>query len=106
MPKIYEYLGLILFFYSNEHEPIHIHAKYQGKESKAEIHMLNGRIQKIVIKDKGAGLDSSKRKEFEEFVNFYADDIVNKWVDYFVKKKHISPQIITKKVKNVRTIRG
>jgi hypothetical protein len=106
MPKIYEYLGLILFFYSNEHEPIHIHAKYQGKESKAEIHMINGRIQKIIIKDKGAGLEQKKRKEFEEFVSVYADDIVNKWVDYFVKKKHISPQIITQKVKNVRIIGG
>ncbi|WP_219624880.1 DUF4160 domain-containing protein, partial [Vibrio parahaemolyticus] len=31
MPKIYEYLGIILFFYSNEHEPIHIHGKFQGK---------------------------------------------------------------------------
>ncbi|WP_219584758.1 DUF4160 domain-containing protein, partial [Vibrio parahaemolyticus] len=35
MPKIYEYLGIVLFFYSNEHEPIHIHGKFQGKESKA-----------------------------------------------------------------------
>jgi Domain of unknown function (DUF4160) len=26
MPKIFEYLGIILFFYSNEHEPIHVHA--------------------------------------------------------------------------------
>ena len=24
MPKLYEYLGIILFFYSNEHEPIHM----------------------------------------------------------------------------------
>ncbi|MGL1018643.1 DUF4160 domain-containing protein, partial [Vibrio vulnificus] len=23
----------MLFFYSNEHEPIHIHGKFQGKES-------------------------------------------------------------------------
>lgn len=104
MPKIYEYFGLVLFFYSNEHEPIHIHAKFQGKESKAELHMLSGRIHKVVIKDKGTGLDQKKRKEFEEFVNAYADDIVNKWVDYFVKKKHISPQLITRKVKNVRAI--
>jgi hypothetical protein len=65
MPKIYEYLGLILFFYSNEHEPIHIHAKYQGKESKAEIHMINGRIQKIIIKDKGAGLEQKNVKNLK-----------------------------------------
>jgi hypothetical protein len=31
MPKIYEYLGLIFFFYSNEHLPIHV--------SKAECEM-------------------------------------------------------------------
>ena len=25
MPKIFEYFGFIFFFYSNEHEPIHVH---------------------------------------------------------------------------------
>jgi len=28
MPKIYEYLGILIFFYSNEDEPIHVHGKY------------------------------------------------------------------------------
>lgn len=105
MPKIYEYLGIVLFFYSNEHEPIHIHGKHSGRESKAEIHLFNGKITKIVLKDKGPGLEPNKRKEFEEFVNVYATEIVEKWVDYFVKKKSIAPKIITQKVKNVRAIR-
>ncbi len=42
MPKLYEYFGLIILFYSNEHEPIHVHGKYQGQESKAEIIFENG----------------------------------------------------------------
>ncbi|VAW94806.1 hypothetical protein MNBD_GAMMA23-1190 [hydrothermal vent metagenome] len=71
---------------------------------KAEIHLLNGKIKKIVLKDKGRDLDAAKRKEFEGFVNFYATDIVEKWVDYFVKKKHITPKHITQRVRNVRTI--
>ena len=25
MPKIYEYFGFTFYFYSNEHEPIHVH---------------------------------------------------------------------------------
>ncbi|WP_444893719.1 DUF4160 domain-containing protein [Microbulbifer sp. TRSA001] len=102
MPKLYQYLGITLFFYSNEHEPIHVHAKYEGKESKAEIHFFHGKISKIIIKDKGQGLDSKKRKDFEEFVNVYADEIVEKWVSYFVKKQPIAPKVITKRVKNVR----
>ena len=27
MPSIFEYLGIILYFYSNEHEPIHVHGR-------------------------------------------------------------------------------
>lgn len=42
MPKLYEYFGLIILFYSNEHEPIRVHGKYQGTESKAEIIFENG----------------------------------------------------------------
>ena len=29
MPKIYVYLGIVILFYSNEHEPVHIHGKHQ-----------------------------------------------------------------------------
>ena len=28
MPKLYEYMGIEIFFWSDEHEPIHIHAQY------------------------------------------------------------------------------
>lgn len=33
MPKIFEYFGFIFYFYSNEHEPIHVHVLHGGKES-------------------------------------------------------------------------
>ncbi|WP_418884524.1 DUF4160 domain-containing protein [Cognataquiflexum nitidum] len=35
MPKIYEYLGIIFFFYSNDHKPIHVHGQKGEFESKA-----------------------------------------------------------------------
>ncbi len=50
MPKLYEYFGLIILFYSNEHEPIHVHGKYQNKESKAEIIFEDGKFVEIKIK--------------------------------------------------------
>lgn len=103
MPKIYEYLGITLFFYSNEHEPIHIHGKYGGRESKAEIHFFAGKVNRVVIKDRGAGLEFSKRREFEQFVVAHADEIAQKWVDYFVMKKHITPIVINKRIRNVST---
>ena len=33
MPKIFEYFGFIFYFYSNEHEPIHVHVLHGDKES-------------------------------------------------------------------------
>ena len=44
MPKIFEYLGILIFFYSNEHEPIHVHGKHEGLESKAEFYIVDGKI--------------------------------------------------------------
>jgi hypothetical protein len=50
MPKIFEYLGILIFFYSNEHEPIHVHGKYDSFESKAEFYIVDGKIVEIKIK--------------------------------------------------------
>ena len=49
MPKLYEYFGLIVFFYSNDHEPIHVHGRYQGKESKAEIIFESGKFKEVIV---------------------------------------------------------
>lgn len=100
MPKLYEYLGLIILFYSNEHEPIHVHGKYQGMESKAEIIFEGGIFKKIRIVDvKGKKpLDKQNLKNFRTFVEAYKFDIVNKWIEFFVYNKTIEPEIITKKL--------
>ena len=98
MPKLYEYLGIVIMFYSNEHEPIHVHGKHGGRECKAEIHLQHGMISGISFKPIGFGLDAGKQKEFEVFIRVNANDIVKKWVDFFVYKKPILPQTITRKI--------
>ena len=39
-----------------------------------------------------------KFRDFEKFVDVYADKIVQKWIDYFVLHKHISCEIIENKM--------
>ena len=87
MPKIFEYLGILIFFYSNEHEPIHVHARKGEKESKAEFIIQNGEITEIRIKQAGGipPLDKSEMKAFREFLEIYADKIVKKWVNIQVQ---------------------
>jgi len=101
MPKIFEYLGILLFFYSNEHEPIHVHGKYDGFESKAEFYIVDGIIEEIKIKSiKGLQpLSGVKLKDFEAFLEKYAHQIIQKWIDYFVYHKDIEFEKINKRIK-------
>ncbi|HEY2412994.1 MAG TPA: DUF4160 domain-containing protein [Pirellulaceae bacterium] len=100
MPKLYEYLGIVVLFYSNEHEPVHVHGKCQGRESKAEFIIENGQVVRIVYSAvRGRRpLVSSDLKHFQELVEHYADEIVQKWIDYFVLHKPIEPQTITQRL--------
>jgi hypothetical protein len=100
MPKIFEYLGVLIFFYSNEHEPIHVHGKYNGLESKAEFNIVDGEIVEIKIKlVKGRRpLTGSNLKDFEVFLEKYADKIVEKWVDYFIYHKNIEFEKINTRI--------
>ena len=100
MPKIFEYLGVLIFFYSNEQQPIHVHGKYNGLESKAEFYIVEGEIVEIKIKlVKGRRpLTGSNLKDFEVFLEKYADKIVEKWVDYFVYHKNIEFEKINTRI--------
>ena len=100
MPKLYEYFGLIILFYSNEHEPIHVHCKYQGKESKAEIIYKDGKFIEVKIAEVQGKepLDLQSQKKFKKLVEAYREDIVRKWIDFFVYNVSITCETITKKV--------
>jgi len=100
MPKLYEYLGLVVFFYANEHEPVHVHARSQGRESRAELVLVNGRVVDVRF-GSVAGHEPLSRLEgrrFEELVHAKADDIVARWIDFFVLNKSVTPEIISRRL--------
>ena len=87
-------------FYSQDHEPIHVHGKYQNTESKAEIIFENGKFKEIIIKNvQGKDpLDTKNLKKFKKVVELYRDDIIRKWIDFFVYNIEFSAEKITKKL--------
>lgn len=91
----------MIFFYSHEHETIHVHGKHAGFESKAEFYIVDGKIVEIKIKQiKGLRpLTGSKLKDFEDFLEIYADKIVQKWIDYFVLHKDVEFEKINTRIK-------
>ena len=99
MPKIFEYFGFIFYFYSNEHEPIHVHVKHGDEESIFELIMMNGSLERINIREKhGVPPLSSKDKRIAEaFIRKYSKNIIDKWVRFFVMKQQVrSTNIKTK----------
>lgn len=101
MPNIFEYLGILIFFYSNEHEPIHVHGKKAECESKAEFYIINGIVSEIkILNIKGTKpLIGKDLKDFEEFLEQYAEKIIEKWVCYFVYHKDVNFERISKRIK-------
>ncbi|MBF0353590.1 MAG: DUF4160 domain-containing protein [SAR324 cluster bacterium] len=100
MPKLYEYLGIMILFHSNEHEPIHVHGRYQDRESKAEIVVQEGKVVDVrIVTTKSKPLTGVQLKDFEKLVRHYADEIVQSWIDYFVLHKQITAKQITKRIK-------
>ena len=101
MPKLYEYFGIIVYFYTNEHEPIHVHGRHAGRESKAEIIRENGRIVDIVFRDIPGKrpLGGTKLRDFQALVEAKAEEIVERWINFFVHNIRSKPEIITRRLK-------
>lgn len=75
MPKIFEYFGFIFLFYSNEHEPIHVHVMKDGHEAIFEIILENGELVEI---HKRRNLASSNQSFFRRLENRKPSDAAGK----------------------------
>lgn len=97
MPKIFEYFGLIFYFYSNEHEPIHVHVQHGDKESIFELIMMDGELERINIRGKAGSepLSGKDQRIVEGFIRKYSKNIIQKWVKFFVMKQQVKSTNIT-----------
>ena len=101
MSKLYEYFGLIIMLLANEHDPVYVHGKCQGREMRAKLVIIDGLVSEIrFMRQPGRqSLSDSEQRYFEEIVSAKADDIVQKWIDFFVLRKSISPEVISRRLK-------
>lgn len=100
MPKIFEYFGFIFYFFSNEHEPIHVHVQHSESESIFELIMMDGKLVEIKVRNKPGipPLSQKDQKTAKEFIEKYHKNIIEKWVKFFVMKQAIRSTRITKKI--------
>jgi hypothetical protein len=101
MPKLFEYFGIVVFFYSNEHEPVHVHGRCQGRETRAEFTVENGKVTRIryIIVRGRRPLTGAQLRSFQELVRRFATEILEKWIDYFVLHRPVQFREITRRIK-------
>jgi len=100
MPKIFEYFGFIFYFFSNEHEPIHVHVIHGGAESVFDLILMNGELVEIRSREKKGAepLAEKDKRTAEAFIKRYYKNIVDKWVKFFVLKQSVRSTNIKKKL--------
>jgi hypothetical protein len=100
MPKIFEYFGFIFYFYSNEHEPIHVHVIHGGRESIFDLIMMDGMLANISVREKKGvePLTEKDKRTAEAFIRKYHKNIIEKWVKFFVLKQSVRSTSIKKKL--------
>lgn len=99
LPKIFEYFGFVFFFYSNEHEPIHVHVLKGEADAVFDIVLEDGKLSDVVFrKGKRQPMSDKDQKTAEAFVRKYYRNIVEKWVKFFVLRKAVRSTRITKKI--------
>ena len=94
------FFGMIFYFYSNEHLPIHIHVSYNEYESVFEIFFENGTLKEVLLRKPSSQepLPAAQLREALKVIEHYAQDIVNKWTDFFVLKKKVKSLKITRRL--------
>ena len=47
MPKLYEYFGLVFLFYSDDHDPLHLHVQRGEREGIIMLMMVEGILTEL-----------------------------------------------------------
>lgn len=77
MPEILRLFGMKFFFYSREHEPIHVHVK--NAEGKAKFEITEDSVKLVY----NHGLKNKDIRAAEMVLEENHDLAIEKWMEYF-----------------------
>lgn len=79
MPEVFRFFGFSFFFYSKEHEPLHIHVEGNGGMAKFN---WNGAEFELFEKQ---GIKANDYKKIKKVIDENADIIIKRWKEHFEK---------------------
>ena len=78
MPEVFRKYGFLFFFYSREHEPIHVHV--EGEEGLVIYDLIN---DKFVIREKKGKIKASSLRKIEKALVDNKQKIIDAWEEHF-----------------------
>lgn len=100
MPNIFEYFGILFGFFSKDHLPTHVHAKWQGYETKLVLVYEKGELIDVVVKHV-SGKDQLPPKVLKKAITLVErrhNQILEKWTAFYIKKEVVKSERITQKL--------
>lgn len=79
MPEIFRFFGFSFFFYSKEHEPIHVHVEGHDGYAKFE---YDG--EKFVLRD-SRDIKAADMKKIKLVIDDNSDILISRWNEFFNK---------------------
>ena len=101
MPQIYRYFGLIFYFWSDDHLPVHVHVSdtSQKQECIFDLILENSILVEMKMRtDRKPPLKAEEISKAKAFICVYYPQIVKKWFQYFVCGEQLKSITIRKKV--------
>ena len=81
MPEVYRNFGFLFFFYSREHDPIHIHV--EGEEGLLIYDLIE---DQFVLREKMGKIKANSKRKIEKSLTENKQLIIDKWNEYFGEK--------------------
>ena len=79
MPEIFRFFGFVFFFYSREHEPIHVHIEGNGGRARF---VYDAGTNRFHLAD-SSGIKAGDMKKIAKIIEDNTDIIVKTWNRYF-----------------------
>ncbi len=77
MPEIFLFYGFIFYFFSNEHDPIHVHVR--GKNGNAKFNLCEGKF----VLQSSDGIKMGDLKKIDKVIQDNTQIIIQHWHKYF-----------------------
>jgi len=100
MPKIFEYFGLVFYFFAHEHLPIHVHVRKSGCQDTFELVITDGVLIDIKLRKDNTHkpLSVADQRKAKTFIQFYYAEIISKWFKVFVLDVPVESEKVEKPV--------